>query len=293
MNTRFPHTQAEAQGFISVQHSLDSADLRYFLLVPHDSSRLAFPDEVTKFFPQDEDLLRRVLEIKRDKGSRELAKYIISHVPGGIAAYVDVARGILDLNRTPEFALGSVISPDISEDAKKMLINIHQSIIQSIDELLAALPPKAKMLCLHSMETNELQKAKAECAKESMLKYISCREENVGVGPEMKVDMITGPKGEEDLADLKMKNTLAALFEKNGIPWAENEPYATERNVHKSTDYMLARPGNVLVVDFPKHFLCTGEAKDKTLSMVHAQADQAKIKKAGKILAEALEQVLA
>ncbi|MFA5829784.1 MAG: hypothetical protein WC843_04810 [Candidatus Gracilibacteria bacterium] len=288
MSINLPKTRAETKGWISVQHSLSSASPRYFLLVPHDSSRLAFPDEVKKFFPKEVDLLKQVLEIKRDKGPKALTDYIINHVPGGIAVSIEVARGILDLNRRPEFALGTVINPDISEDAKKILLDIHESIIESIEQLLAVLPETAKMLCLHSMHTNLLPDVKAGFSKKELQAYILSRENGVGVGPETKVDIITGPKDEEDLADLKMRDIFGTLFEKNCIPWAENEPYAAERNIHKTTDYMIARPGRVLVMDFPKRFLCKGSVSDKTLSMVNTEPDPAKIKKIGEIFVEAL-----
>jgi len=285
----FPRTVAEKDGFITVKHSLEISAPRYVLIVPHDSSRLAFPDEVKRFFPQNSDLLHQVLEIKRDKGVRELASYIIQTVPGGIAVMVEVARGILDLNRRAEKSLGTVISKEIPGNLKDALYKIHDSIIHSIDQIIAIVPLDSRILCLHSMQTNPLDDAKAEFDDESMRSYVATREATIGVGPEMKVDIITGPKGEENFADLEMKNVLAGFFDQSGIPWVENYPYATERDIHKTTDYMIARPRKVLAIDFPKQFLCKGEAKDKTLSMVKTSADPQKIQKIGNIFAEVLK----
>jgi hypothetical protein len=292
---------AEKEGLVTVSHSIPKPagsktvrfeDVKYLLLDPHGGTQIPMAHDAGKYLPDDLQLLQSLIHKEKDAGIPELAEDILMRVPGGMAINVNFARAIIDANRTPEHAAGKIITPDAPADVKRILHDFHGKALAAIDDIIAQIPPGTKILCLHSMKTNYVDDIEVGHEIESIRSFIAAWEKSIGASAATPLCIIVGPEGEEGIADLGMKNAVAQVFQQQQIVSSVNDPFKTERNKHKTTDYMLTRPGDVLALDLPKDLLCTGQASDRTFSYMHSKADPAKVAKAGEAISEALKKVI-
>lgn len=152
---------AEQKGFITVSSSIpEGGVVKYLLIEPHGSANLEpFPQIVRKHLVHDEKVLHDYLQMEKDKGASELSREILRNLPGGIAVNVEVARGVLDLNRIPQRTINYIVDSHAPEEVFKTLLDIYHSILKAIADIIAALPPEARIICLHTMKANTRERA--------------------------------------------------------------------------------------------------------------------------------------
>lgn len=298
---RFSEYSLEEGGLITISHSIpkqkhsktmDFRDIKYLLIDPHGSSQIPLEDKADLYLPSDSQLIHALIQGEKDAGVPELCADILQRVPDGMTINVNFSRAILDANRTPEYALGKIVTPESPEMVSRMLHDIHRKALTAIDNVIGRLPPHVKILCLHSMKTNYVEDPEIAADIQIIRSYLEAWEQSIGMAPHTPVCLLLGPEGEEALADMKMKDAVEDVFRKEHIATKVDDPYKTVRNKDKTTDYMLARPGSILALDFPKDLLCRGSAGDHTFSYISSEADPVKVSKMGEILAKALRRVL-
>lgn len=267
----------------------DLAKTRLLIIEPHGSDNFGPFSKIKFSLPDDTQTLKDYLHLKKDTGAPELAQELLRLIPGTVVVSIITARGLVDMNRSFEFSLANFFD----EDSKNFLLKeIYEPITNAIDKLILSIPKSARILCLHSMNTNVNKKILIDKSSESIKNYIECHQNNVGITPKTNIDIISGPEGHEDLADLRMRDTLKEILLKNGYEVNENFPYRTEFGKHKTTDYMQLRPGKVIAIDFAKDLICEGSSDEKTFSYTKSKADKGKTEKVAVLIAKAIEKEL-
>lgn len=274
---------AVRQGHLQVEHSVGGNrpnlnQVRYLLLTPHDAAgedRLglsSLPDSVKERLPGDTEFQSQWLNSERDAGTDELRQAILESCPGGLSVSVQTNRGICNLNReSPKKKRGEREKaepqfPNIWRPEERRLVlptlrEIHATTLGNIDQVLEALPEKARIICLHSMDPKSFKTgARPPLTPDTLRQYVAAQGLDSSHKEPRVNDFMTGRKDGPMLADPAMYQELRYVLDEHGRLWVINEPYDTEPG-YPDWRYMMKYLGRVSAVDLLKTELCEGDAE--------------------------------
>ena len=194
--------------------------------------------------------VERYLHVERDVGVTGLVTALLREVRGAIALSVRCPRGIVDMNRNPEFALPLQLPDSYSPS----LLGIHTQAAQAIRFVLAHLHPNAKVLDLHSMCSGSPRSPVLQPTLSTLREHVALWMDAESAGERRPTDIIDSLEDGTLNGDRRFGEHLFTQLSDAGFSTEFNTPYAFSAQRHP-IDFTQSR-GTTL--DIPKHHLTTG-----------------------------------